>query len=107
MRAKRIVIIGGGYIGVELAEELNNMKSKRISIVEKLDCCLGTTLDEEFTLEVENRLRKRGVVIYTQAEVKEIGGKDKASYVRLKNGKKIFIDMIIVSVGVKPNIDII
>ena len=89
VKAKKIVIIGGGYIGVELAEELSNIKSKKITIFEKMDHCLGTTMDREFTEVAEKRLIKKGVDIHTQAEVKEIGGKDKVRYVILKNQKKI------------------
>jgi len=107
VKAKKIVIIGGGYIGVELAEELSNIKSKKITIFEKMDHCLGTTMDREFTEVAEKRLIKKGVDIHTQAEVKEIGGKDKVRYVILKNQKKILADLVIVSVGAKPNIDII
>jgi len=106
-KAKRIVIIGGGYIGVELAEELSSMNGKKITIIEKLDNCLGTTMDKEFTMEAEDRLRKKGVAIYTHAEVKEIGGGDAVRYVCLKKSKKILTDLVIVSVGAKPKIDII
>jgi NADPH-dependent 2,4-dienoyl-CoA reductase/sulfur reductase-like enzyme len=107
LAAKKIVIIGGGYIGVELAEELSSMSGKKITIVEKLDHCLGTTMDKEFTKAAEDRLIKKGVIIHTRVEVKEIGGKDAARYVRLKNHKKILTDLVIVSVGAKPRVDVI
>ena len=50
IKAKNIVIIGGGFIGAELAEELSAMENKNISVVEILDHCLIANFDEEFAL---------------------------------------------------------
>jgi len=107
LKAKRIVIIGGGYIGVELAEELSNIKGKEVSIVEKLDHCLGMTMDKEFVIEAERKLKERGVNIFTNAAVEEIGGGNVVRYVKLGNGKRIPADLVIISIGARPNIDII
>ncbi len=106
VKAKNIVIIGGGYIGVELAEELSGIKNKKITVIEKLDCCLGMTMDSDFTVEAEKKLIKKGVNILTGSEVKEIGGWQKASYIQLRSGKKIMADEVIMSVGARPNVQI-
>lgn len=106
LKAKNVVIIGGGFIGVELAEELSHIKNLKINIVEMLDYCLLTNFDREFAIAAEEKLKKRGVNIYTKTAVKEIGGKDKVEYVDLENGEKIFADLIILSIGARPNIDL-
>jgi len=106
LKAKNIVIIGGGYIGLELAEELSSIKGKKISIIEKLNCCLATTMDKEFSLLVENKLKENGVDIHTGVLVNKIEGKKSVEYVKLSNGKKVLADLVIVSIGAKPQTDI-
>ncbi len=106
LKARNIVIIGGGFIGVELAEEISNIKGKNISIIEILDHCLGLAFDKEFAQAGEEKIRAKGVKIYTKTAVKEIGGKNKAQYVKLNNGQKILADLVIMAAGVKPNAEL-
>lgn len=106
LKSKNIVIIGGGFIGVELAEELSNIKNLNISIVEKLEHCLGTTFDDEFAMAGEVKLKEKGVKIYTNIIVEEILGKDRVEYVKLSNRKKIPADVVIFSIGMKPNVEL-
>jgi len=106
LKTKNIVIIGGGFIGVELAEELSNIKHLKISIIEKLKHCLGTTFDDEFAKAGEKKLKEMGVKIYTNTVVEEIIGKDKVEYVKLSNRKKIPADLVIISIGMKPNVEL-
>lgn len=105
--AKNIAIIGGGFIGVEIAEELNSIKDLNICIVEKLDHCLADAFDEEFSITVEEILSKNGIKINTGTTVDEISGKGKVEYVKLENGNKIPADIIIIAVGAKPNTGLI
>ncbi len=104
LKSKNIVIIGGGFIGVEMAEELS--KNKNVSIVEREEHCLITTFDEEFSLLAEERLKEKKVKIFTQSSVKEICGEKKVEFVKLDNGKKIPADLVIVSIGARPNADL-
>ena len=102
LKSKNIVIIGGGFIGVELAEELSRIKKLKISIVEKLEHCLITTFDKKFAVAIEEKLKEKGVKIYTNKNIDEIIGRNKAESVKLKD-KKIPADLIILSIGAKPN----
>jgi len=104
LRAKNIVIIGGGFIGIEIAEELSSFREKNIVIVEKLDHCLAAVFDKEFAKIAEQRLREKGVKILTNTEINEIKGKEKVEKVILNNGTEIKADIVIVSVGMKPNV---
>ncbi|MCK4540539.1 FAD-dependent oxidoreductase [Candidatus Parcubacteria bacterium] len=106
IKAKNIVIIGGGFIGVELAEELSAMKGKNISIVEILDHCLIANFDEEFALAGEEKIKEKGVKLYLKTAVEEIIGKDKVKKVKLGNGKKIPADLVIMAVGARPNVEL-
>lgn len=105
LKSKNIVIIGGGFIGVELAEELSSIKRLNITIIERNEHCLITTFDKEFAVAIEEKLKEKGVKIYTNTTVEEIVGKNKVEAVKLKS-KKIPADLIILSIGAKPNIDL-
>lgn len=106
LEAKNIVIIGGGFIGVEIAEELSFLKKVKINIVETLNCCLLTNFDKEFALVAQSVLEKRGVEVYTEAVVKKVGGKDKVEYIDLENGDRLLADLVILSIGARPNIEL-
>jgi len=104
IKAKDIVIIGGGFIGVELAEELSAIKNKNISVVEILDHCLIANFDAEFALAGEKKIKDKGVKLYLKTAVEEIVGKDKVEKVKLNSGEEISADLVIMAVGARPNI---
>jgi NADH oxidase (H2O2-forming) len=104
LESKNIVIIGGGFIGIEFAEELSNLENKNVSIVEILNHCLITNFDEGFTVPLEDKLKKQGVKIFTGQKVTQIGGNGEVQHVELNNGEKIPADLVILSIGAKPNI---
>ena len=106
LKSKKVAIIGGGFIGVEFAEELSNIQNLEISIVEKLNHCLATNFDEEFSLTAEEKLKNKGIKLYTNKTIKEIGGAQKVEHVELGSGEKIPADMVIVSIGTRPRIDL-
>ena len=103
LNSKNIAIIGGGFIGVELAEELSRIKALNISIIEKLDHCLITVFDEETAIAAEEKLKQNNVKIHTNAQIQEITGENKVESIKLNNGTQIPADLIILSIGAKPN----
>jgi len=106
LKSKNIVIVGGGFIGIELADEFSRIKRLNVSIVEKLEHCLITTFDKEFAVIAEKKLKEKGVKIYTNVTVEKIEGKNKVEFVKLSNGKKIPADLVILSIGARPNVDL-
>ncbi|OYT34306.1 MAG: pyridine nucleotide-disulfide oxidoreductase [Candidatus Aenigmarchaeota archaeon ex4484_52] len=105
-KSKNIVIIGGGFIGVELADELSAIKKDiNISIVERLGHCFGKSFDDDFSIAAEKILKEKGIKIYSNASVEEIGGRNKAEFVKINN-KKILADIVILCAGAKPNIEL-
>ncbi len=104
VKAKNIVIIGGGFIGVELAEELSAMENKNISVVEILDHCLIANFDEEFALAGEEKIKTKGVELYLKIAVEKIIGENKVEKVKFNNGKEIPADLVIMSVGARPSV---
>lgn len=106
MKAKNVAIIGGGFIGVELAEELSSLKNLKISIFEMLEHCLLTNFDEEFAVAAEEKLKEKNVDIHTSVKIKEVGGQGKVEYFELADGKKIPADLVILSIGARPNVQL-
>jgi len=99
---KKIVVIGGGFIGVEVSDELNK-RDKDVTIVEILPHVLSLAFDEEMTAKAEEVLKNRGVKIKAGVGVKEIIGDKKATGVLLDNNETLDADAIVLSVGYSPN----
>ncbi len=105
-KSKDIIIIGGGFIGVEFADELSKFKTLNLSIVELLPSLLSNSFDIEFSKLAEQQLIKRNVRIYSGLSVESINGKEKVESVLLSNGKVMPADMVILGIGAKPNISL-
>jgi len=100
---KDLVIIGGGFIGVEFADECRKGRDINITLVEALPHCLQAAMDDEFCVEAESKLSETGVKILVNSQVKAILGDDKVSGVRLVGGTEIKADMVILAIGALPN----
>lgn len=94
------LVIGGGYIGLEVAENLSK-KGIKVAIVEKAPQVL-TTFDPEMAAFAKETLIKNGVDVYTNTEIVQIDG----NHVHLNSGNVFDIDFIIASIGVIPNTEI-
>ena len=102
-KCQDIVIIGGGYIGVEMADEfLKN--GKKVTLVEMLDRLLPTTMDREFGHKAMEILKSEGAEVLVGQKVNAVLGEDKVSGIMLDNKKEIKADMVIVSAGARPNV---
>jgi len=101
-----IVIIGGGFIGVEFADECKKNRDANVTIVEILPHCLQLALDEEFCTEAENTLAERGIKVLTSQRVEAILGDNKVSGVKLSDGEELKADVVILGVGAKPNTEL-
>jgi NADH oxidase (H2O2-forming) len=106
---KNLVILGCGFIGVEFADECKKNRDINVTIVETLDQCLQIVFGEgacKCCQEIEDYLTKKGINIVSGTKIEEILGDESIKSVRLSNGKEILADMLIVGVGVTPNIDL-
>jgi len=102
--SEKIVILGGGYIGVEVADELLKAK-KEVTIVEMMDTLLQS-MDKEFGDKVKEILEKNGCKIITGKSVDKILGDKKVNAVELNDGSKVDCDLLIISCGYKPNVEL-
>ena len=102
---KKIVIIGGGFIGVEFSDELRK-QGKDVTVVEILPHILGAVFDEELAAKAEEILVDRGVVVETGSGVKELCGNGVVKSVKLQDGKELQADAVILSMGYRPNVEL-
>ena len=93
--AKNAVVIGGGFIGIEMAESL--AKIANTTIVE-LGGHVLPQVDDEIAAVAQNEIRKHGVNLILSDGVKEFGGNE----LTLESGRKIPYDIAIMGIGVKP-----
>jgi NADH oxidase (H2O2-forming) len=99
---KKVVVIGGGFIGVEMADELVKV-GKDVTIVELLPHVLSLAFDEELASRAEDALIARGIKICCGKKVKKIQREGKVTGVMLDNGEILDTDAVILSVGYQPN----
>ncbi|MFW6154228.1 MAG: FAD-dependent oxidoreductase [Planctomycetota bacterium] len=102
--AQDIVIIGGGFIGIEFADEINKLDGKHITVVELAPNCLSLSYDPEFCTEMEALIRERGVTVRTCATVERIDGDGHVSAVVLQDGTRIGADLVILGIGARANV---
>ncbi len=107
-QAKNIVVIGGGFIGVEMAEQIAKLKgdSANITIVEMLPHCLLVALEEEFCIKAEEELKKLNINIKTNSQVTKLEGNGKVEKVLLASGESLDADIVIMGVGAAPNVSL-
>jgi NADH oxidase (H2O2-forming) len=102
--ARDICIIGGGFIGVEIAEECRKKcPDAAISIVEMQKHCLQLVYDEELCVLAEEKLKEQNIALMLDETVEAIGGGGSAEFVTLAGGKKIKADAVILGIGSAAN----
>ena len=105
--AKNIVIIGAGFIGVELAEQLAKFPDKNVYLVEMREHCLCAAFSERLTSVVDSTILEEGVKLMTSTKVEELLGKDGRVYaVKVSGGQDLPADLVIMSIGYSPNTDL-
>jgi len=99
-----IVIVGGGYIGLEMAESLVHLK-KNVTIVELAPQIL-TLFDEDFAGILRQYLEKKGVRIFTSEGIQALSGKEgKVTHVQTM-ARKIEADVVLMSLGIRPQVEL-
>jgi len=105
-KAKDVIIIGGGFVGLEFADECKKRGNLNVTVIEFLPRCLLLACDEEICIRVEKKLKERGIKILSGRKAKAILGEKSVEYVELEGGQKLKADIVILGIGVKPNVEL-
>lgn len=102
----RVVIVGGGYVGLEAAASARSLGAE-VTVMEREPRCLYRVASEALALFFEARHRSEGVSILTGARVTEIiGAEGHVSAVVLDDGREIAADLVLVGIGGLANDDL-
>jgi NADPH-dependent 2,4-dienoyl-CoA reductase/sulfur reductase-like enzyme len=102
--AKRAAVIGGGFIGMEVASVLAQ-KGAHVTMIVREARVFPQIFSPEMSAFFENYYKARGVQFAMQAAVREIRGTGAVSSVVLADGQEIACDMVVAGIGVRPAID--
>jgi len=103
---KKVLVVGGGFIGIEFADELSHLEDHQVYLVEMLPRLLANSFDPEFSILAKEQLQKEGVTVLTGVEVSEFIGDGRVKKVRFSNGEELEIDGVIIGIGASPNINL-
>lgn len=104
-KVRDATIIGAGFAGLEAAASLNKA-GINVAIIEMLSSVLPKMIDSDVARKVERNLRSRGIKIFLKEAAEETQGNGRVKAVKT-NKRKLKADVILVTVGVKPNLEIL
>lgn len=99
--AKRAVVVGGGFIGLEVAENLK-AQGLSVTVIEFASQIMPNVLDPEMANFAKRHLNKNGIRVYTGAKAERLLGTDKVMSVKTTAGI-LPADLVVLSVGIRPN----
>jgi len=96
---KEVVIVGGGYIGLELAETMIHL-NKKVRIIQGPDQLMNV-MDPEFGEIVRDELEKHGVEVHTGERINKIVGDERVTGIKTDKGE-YKADLVVLAIGIKP-----
>ena len=102
---KKAVLIGGGLLGLEAARGLR-VRGLDVTVVEFFPRLLPRQLDEKGAKVLQRLIEKMGINIVLNAQSDEVLGEDKVAGLKLKDGRNVDCNLIIISAGITPRIEI-
>jgi NADPH-dependent 2,4-dienoyl-CoA reductase/sulfur reductase-like enzyme len=103
--SKRALIIGGGFIGVEVASSLTLLGVKT-TVVEVKPYIWNTFVDEKISKFIQKYFENKGVQFILNESVKEFQGDHRVRLAVTESGKRIEADLVLIAVGITPNIEV-
>ena len=99
----RAVVIGGGLLGLEAANGLRTL-GMEVSVIHLMDTLMERQLDEAAGFLLRRELEGRGIAVLTGAMTEEIVGDNSVQGVKLKDGRIVPADLVVMAAGIRPNI---
>lgn len=104
-KSEQIIVIGGGILGLEMAWGLHQ-HGKKVIIVELQSRLMPRQLDEKASEILKNIIQDCGIEILTNTAVNKILGSAKVEGILISEKVELECDMVIYSIGIKPNLDL-
>jgi 3-phenylpropionate/trans-cinnamate dioxygenase ferredoxin reductase component len=104
-RAERVVVIGAGFIGSEVAASARTL-GKQVTLVDMFDTPMSGALHPDITEVCAEIHRDHGVDLRMNSRVTELRGSDRVEQAILADGTAIDCDVVVVGVGVRPNVEL-
>ncbi len=105
--ARRIAVVGAGYIGIELVEAFE-MLGKEVTLIDNMDRVLYKYLDKEFTDVTEQDLQAKGVELALGQTVQSFAGNEKGKVTTVMTNKGQYeADMVVLCIGFRPNTELL
>ncbi len=104
-QSKNAVIVGAGFIGLELAENFTELGLKT-TVVEMLPHVLPAVLDHDMAKMLQRHLRDHGVELYVSKRVEEIAGESRAREVAIQEVGVVEADLVILATGVRAETEL-
>lgn len=102
---RNAVVIGGGLLGLEAANGLIK-RGMRVTVVHLMDSLMERQLDPRAALLLKGTLEARGMAFKMPAQTAALLGGDRVTAVRFADGEEIAADLVVIAVGIRPNIEL-
>ena len=102
---KHAIVIGGGLLGLEAANGLMQ-QGMSVTVVHLMDTLMERQLDKPAAQMLKKTLEDRGLHFLMEAQTESIIGDKRVEKVRFKDGTEIYADLVVMAVGIRPNIDL-
>ncbi|SFG35155.1 assimilatory nitrate reductase (NADH) beta subunit [Duganella sp. CF458] len=102
---RHAVVIGGGLLGLEAANGLQR-QGMHVTVVHVTDSLMNQQLDKPAAQLLQKALEAKGLVFRMEAQTSEIVGIGRATAVRFADGSEIPADLVVMTAGVRPNIEL-
>ncbi|MDT3695321.1 MAG: NAD(P)/FAD-dependent oxidoreductase [Ignavibacterium sp.] len=102
--AENIVVYGGGYIGVELCDELLRL-GKRVTIIEKSTRLMPSSFDAEISYKIKEVIENLGGRVILDSKIRQVIGLDSVTGVKLNSDVVVDCDFLMICAGSRPNVD--
>jgi flavorubredoxin/NADPH-dependent 2,4-dienoyl-CoA reductase/sulfur reductase-like enzyme/rubredoxin len=104
-KVKKAVVIGGGVLGLEAVEEMVSL-GIQVAVVEHNDRLMPRQLDPQASGMLKELMEAKGIALYLGVSTEEIVGENTVEGVRLNNGQTISTDLVLLSTGVRPHLEL-
>jgi ferredoxin-nitrate reductase len=101
----KVVIVGGGLLGIELAASLREVNVE-VTVIQRISRLMDRQLDTLGSQLLDEELTDKGVEIFYDDEIERFIGKQTVTGIRLKSGREIDCQAIVIAIGTTPNIEL-